>query len=376
MTPFESLLVGHLVGDFLFQPDWQAAGKRHNSAVCAAHAGFYFVGLLLVGFLFLPWWAYPAVVLPHFAVDRLGLARRYMAWFGQEKFATGDYKSWSVVAVDQIIHLACIFPVAALCTRAAPDRLDVALFLLVCIVVSPVLWAAAWRRGLLSPPQTVLGGLLGGELTETKVDSADPRERGMRVPFEDFTCFVSENDPSHRKRFRLVAFHAGSSYTNSADGDTEDAALYKLEAALLDDFPDRRQRYNDRDFLEDMGAQIEAKNFPVPAKRFDAHAAAYKTPGRLTCEGILVDMDPPYLGHRRVMLPYHGADEWPDFCARVHALIEDGARATAVLDNVRSRFEAARAGDASVLDRRLDAVRVDDVEPLTPLPATKPAGDK
>lgn len=143
MTPFESLLVGHLVGDFLFQNDWQAAGKRHNSAVCAAHAGFYFIGLLLVGFLFLPWWAYPAVVLPHFAVDRLGLARRYMAWFGQEKFATGDYKSWSVVAVDQIIHLACIFPVAALCTRAAPDRLDVALFLLVCIVVSPVLWAAA-----------------------------------------------------------------------------------------------------------------------------------------------------------------------------------------------------------------------------------------
>lgn len=119
-----TMILAHLWGDFVCQPDWQARGKRDSSYVAAAHALTY---TLVVGsFLAAPaardWllglsWAFPEpglvlavklglVFLTHFLLDRYGLARRWMnlRWVGQSRFAE-DLKPWSIIIVDNTLHL-------------------------------------------------------------------------------------------------------------------------------------------------------------------------------------------------------------------------------------------------------------------------------
>lgn len=98
------LLAAHLVGDFVFQNDWMAQGKRRSSFVCAVHVAAYmaaFIPVLL--FASYPAWIYPLIALEHFVQDRFGLAERWMHLFGQ----TGPDK-WPAgpLCVDQAMHVA------------------------------------------------------------------------------------------------------------------------------------------------------------------------------------------------------------------------------------------------------------------------------
>lgn len=114
VSPFVSAFVGHLVGDFLVQNDFMAAGKTKNTWICLIHVVSYTitVGLtvamaghiaLATNPLFLL-----AIFLPHFAIDRFRLARQFMR-VGQEQFATGSLSPWSIIVVDQCWHILCLF---------------------------------------------------------------------------------------------------------------------------------------------------------------------------------------------------------------------------------------------------------------------------
>ncbi len=112
MTLFEWLLVGHLIGDWVFQNDWMARHKQNgllNRAILV-HCAVYTAVLLLVYFLS----AAPPqnlrdtlrialfVYFSHWLIDATGLAKRWMHFFGQTDVL------FMRIAVDQILHVIAL----------------------------------------------------------------------------------------------------------------------------------------------------------------------------------------------------------------------------------------------------------------------------
>ena len=103
-------LIGHLVGDFLLQNDIQALNKTKSTSWCLIHVLIYTITVAMIvqwpehtwGFCF-------AVAIPHFVIDRWRLARKYMWLVGQEQFATGPLSPWSIIVVDQVMHVVCLW---------------------------------------------------------------------------------------------------------------------------------------------------------------------------------------------------------------------------------------------------------------------------
>lgn len=106
---FGLLILAHLMGDFVLQNDYMATHKTHSHPVCALHVLVYTAACLLVihvsGYAW-PLWAYAAVALTHYPVDRWRLAAVWMDYTGQSGFKR-SLSPWSVIAVDNTYHLAC-----------------------------------------------------------------------------------------------------------------------------------------------------------------------------------------------------------------------------------------------------------------------------
>ena len=78
LTIFESILLGHLIGDFILQNTWMAQRKGASMLPCVVHCLIYTACLCLVvphGFNL--WWA-GAVFVSHFPIDRWSLADRWL----------------------------------------------------------------------------------------------------------------------------------------------------------------------------------------------------------------------------------------------------------------------------------------------------------
>lgn len=65
-------LILHLIGDYVTQSDWMAQNKTKNSKAAAAHALVYSLPFLL---LKPSWIAFSVILITHFLIDRLRLAR-------------------------------------------------------------------------------------------------------------------------------------------------------------------------------------------------------------------------------------------------------------------------------------------------------------
>lgn len=140
------LLVGHLIGDYVWQNDWMAGNKtkphpgpapafgplrdheqersfeaeialwtarkqdyRRGHLACLTHCTAYTLAVWLCSWWWLPWWGVLLCFLLHFPVDRWRLARKWMTAMGQEDFATGMFAPWSIIAVDNTFHLLVLF---------------------------------------------------------------------------------------------------------------------------------------------------------------------------------------------------------------------------------------------------------------------------
>jgi len=112
MTLFEWLLVGHLIGDWVFQNDWMARHKQNgffNRAIFI-HCAVYTAVLCLVYFLptasprpFSTFLFFAAsVYLSHWLIDAAGLAGRWMHFFRQTDVP------FMRIAVDQIMHIVVL----------------------------------------------------------------------------------------------------------------------------------------------------------------------------------------------------------------------------------------------------------------------------
>jgi len=103
------LLVGHLIGDYILQSDWQAQGKTLRSLPCLAHCLLYTLAVWACSFWWMPWWGLAVVFAGHYPLDRYRLAGWWMRRVaGQAGFAT-TLAPWSVIVVDNTFHLIVLF---------------------------------------------------------------------------------------------------------------------------------------------------------------------------------------------------------------------------------------------------------------------------
>lgn len=151
------LLLGHLLGDYILQNDWQAKyktmkrpGKRpgvtydidgspildtnwdlaarlkvHDAEMldwwtghlaCTVHCLLYTLSVAACSFWWMPWWGYLIVFGAHWPIDRFRLAGVWMRNVsGQSAFA-GAFSPpnlpWGVIIVDQCFHLATLGAIA------------------------------------------------------------------------------------------------------------------------------------------------------------------------------------------------------------------------------------------------------------------------
>lgn len=110
MSEFEALMVGHLVGDFLFQTSRMAEGKNKNIVTLIVHSAVYTLCIFLfsstVGLL--SWWVYLVIFGTHVMID----TRLPSSWWMRTVMRTSASKNgsnWLSVVVDQILHVLVIY---------------------------------------------------------------------------------------------------------------------------------------------------------------------------------------------------------------------------------------------------------------------------
>jgi hypothetical protein len=167
------LLIGHLLGDYIFQNDWMAANKTNlhpgpcpaspfsipgilgarvvqqiirdmgasvgllpddvgeaglrrlavwedarqrwwlGHLACTIHCLIYAISVWLCSWWWMPWWGVLACFVVHWPIDRWRLARVWMMHVsGQKAFASGALAPWSVIVVDNTFHLLTLFVIA------------------------------------------------------------------------------------------------------------------------------------------------------------------------------------------------------------------------------------------------------------------------
>lgn len=104
-------IVGHLVGDYLLQNDWQAIGKKRSSFVCAIHSALWAAAVCLLGQL--GWVAALILFVEHFVQDRWQLIPWWMDLVGQKSFRE-NLGPWSAIVVDNVFHILAIYLVITL----------------------------------------------------------------------------------------------------------------------------------------------------------------------------------------------------------------------------------------------------------------------
>ncbi len=108
MSHFDVLLVGHLIGDFLFQTNWMASCKVQKRTALLMHATLYTLivsvfahvfgrGLSVLGILL--------VYISHVILDQKVFVKW---WVTTVMRTTGEQYDWLHIMVDQIFHIVIL----------------------------------------------------------------------------------------------------------------------------------------------------------------------------------------------------------------------------------------------------------------------------
>lgn len=121
MTVFESLLMAHILGDWLLQTEWQALNKATSWRAMLTHVIVYHVivlAVLVARFGFGDPEVYAVVVflaVIHTVLDRQRPVRRLMR--GLRLTVEREPDGWMRVAVDQSLHLLVLGIATLVLTR-------------------------------------------------------------------------------------------------------------------------------------------------------------------------------------------------------------------------------------------------------------------
>lgn len=115
MSPIAAVIVGHLIGDWIIQTDYQAANKTTSWKANQQHMLGYHLTLATFCLLAMsPAWT-AAVVgvswVTHSLIDRRWPVKRLMVATRSQPFSETDF---GVIAVDQALHLSILLTLAGL----------------------------------------------------------------------------------------------------------------------------------------------------------------------------------------------------------------------------------------------------------------------
>lgn len=112
MTPFGLLIIGHLVGDFLFQTSWMAQYKASRWGALITHALVYTLCVSLIAWIGLgsiPWLVVAFIFFTHVFIDK----RNFVLWWVRNVMRTDVQQvQWLPIAVDQVFHILVLAFVA------------------------------------------------------------------------------------------------------------------------------------------------------------------------------------------------------------------------------------------------------------------------
>lgn len=109
MTIFEGLLMAHLLGDWIFQTEWQAENKKHKFLALLTHVVIYHVIVLAVLYFGFGLQSFPVLIVVgilavfHALLDGLPTVNWIMGHLRLRVERAPE--RWLLVAVDQAIHL-------------------------------------------------------------------------------------------------------------------------------------------------------------------------------------------------------------------------------------------------------------------------------
>lgn len=103
-------IVGHMVGDFILQTDWQAGNKKKYDLTgwlaCLLHCFLWTASVMVCAEVWSTWllfWLYGT----HLAIDKTSFIKAWMIRFGQVEFLT-KMSPLSIIVVDNTFHLLTI----------------------------------------------------------------------------------------------------------------------------------------------------------------------------------------------------------------------------------------------------------------------------
>jgi hypothetical protein len=99
------LIVGHMVGDFLFQTRWMAENKGSQWDALLIHCFLY---TIIIAVFALPaggltWWSLLFILLAHIVLDRRGFTRWWL-----KNINKADDMFWLMIVHDQTWHLLAL----------------------------------------------------------------------------------------------------------------------------------------------------------------------------------------------------------------------------------------------------------------------------
>lgn len=105
MTPFSVLVIGHLIGDFLFQTNWIAKYKATRWFTLIVHVFIYTTVITILDWLTFHSLSILGILLlfvTHLIIDRQTAVRWWMKYIMR---TDPDLVLWLRIVVDQIFHV-------------------------------------------------------------------------------------------------------------------------------------------------------------------------------------------------------------------------------------------------------------------------------
>lgn len=98
-------IYAHLIGDYLIQNDFMAMNKKKSSLHCLLHVITYMIPFLFCGLDSLQ---LSLIAVQHYFIDRTNFVYWFMGIKGSKGFRDGMLSPWSIVVVDNILHILWI----------------------------------------------------------------------------------------------------------------------------------------------------------------------------------------------------------------------------------------------------------------------------
>ncbi len=131
---FARMLFGHLVGDYLLQPNWMALNKKKSLWIACVHCAVWTASVVL----FVPelrgWWQVPAIFGSHLLFDAVNIVNRWLRFIGSrsmenaQAFCEQDhpelhkrfmvaYTAFVQTVADNTLHLLMLYLIVRLSLR-------------------------------------------------------------------------------------------------------------------------------------------------------------------------------------------------------------------------------------------------------------------